>query len=90
MFNAVVANAFPEKFNAMVHASLKGDLELAKREHYDLLPITRMLFEQGNPGGVKVALETRGIMSQFMRMPLVPVSSDLASRIDQETKRLLK
>jgi 4-hydroxy-tetrahydrodipicolinate synthase len=86
---SVVANAFPEKFNAMVHASLNGDLELAKHEHYDLLPITRMLFEQGNPGGVKVALETRGIMSQYMRMPLVPVSSDLASRIDSETKRLL-
>lgn len=87
---SVVANAFPEKFNTMVHASLKGDLDLAQKEHYDLLPITRMLFEQGNPGGVKVALETRGIMSQYMRMPLVPVSSDLASRIDAETKRLLK
>jgi len=87
---SVVANSFPEKFSAMVNASLRGDLAYARELHYDLLPVTRMLFEEGNPGGVKVALEVRKLMGQVMRLPLVPVSSGLAKRITDETNRLLK
>lgn len=87
---SVVANAFPEKFSAMVQASLRGDLAYARQLHYDLLPVTRMLFEEGNPGGVKVSLETRKLMSQVMRRPLAPVSQELADRISKETDRLLK
>jgi len=86
---SVVANAFPEKFTKMVHASLKGDLETARKEHYDLLPITKMFFEEGNPGGVKVALVVRGIMEETMRLPLFPVSEGLRIRIIEETKKLV-
>jgi 4-hydroxy-tetrahydrodipicolinate synthase len=86
---SVVANSFPEKFSAMVSASLRGDLAYARDLHYDLLPITRMFFEEGNPGGVKVALEIRKLMNQSMRRPLIPVSSSLAARIALETKRIL-
>lgn len=86
---SVVANSFPEKFSAMVSASLRGDLAYARELHYDLLPITRMFFEEGNPGGVKVALEIRKLMNQSMRRPLIPVSSSLAARIALETKRIL-
>ncbi len=86
---SVVANAFPEKFSRMVHASLQGDLEQARKEHYDLLLITRLFFEEGNPGGVKVALKIRGVMEEHMRLPLFPVSAGLRSRIESETKFLL-
>lgn len=86
---SVVANAFPEKFNQMVHASINEDLPKARRHHFDLLPVTKMLFEEGNPGGVKVALEARGIMIADMRLPLQPVSEGLKNRIIAETKRLL-
>jgi 4-hydroxy-tetrahydrodipicolinate synthase len=86
---SVVANAFPEKFSRMVHASMEGDLDTARKEHYDLLPITKMFFEEGNPGGVKVALAVRGIMEENMRMPLYPVSDGLRARITSETNNLL-
>jgi 4-hydroxy-tetrahydrodipicolinate synthase len=86
---SVVANAFPEKFAAMVHASMAGDLDLARKEHYDLFAITKMFFEEGNPGGVKVALNVRGLMSEKMRLPLHPVSEGLRQRITTETKALL-
>jgi 4-hydroxy-tetrahydrodipicolinate synthase len=86
---SVVANAFPELFSAMVNASLQGELEKARKFHYELFSITKMFFEEGNPGGVKVALEARGIMSEHMRLPLMPVSSGLRSRIQSETARLL-
>ncbi len=86
---SVVANAFPEKFSKMVHASMEGDLDTARKEHYDLLPITKMFFEEGNPGGVKVALAVRGIMEENMRLPLYPVSDGLRARIMTETNNLL-
>jgi 4-hydroxy-tetrahydrodipicolinate synthase len=87
---SVVANALPEKFSIMVNASLKGDFEVARPIHNELLAITKMFFEEGNPGGVKVALENRAIMSQNLRLPLVPVSLSLAERISLEMKRVLK
>ena len=86
---SVVANAFPERFSQMVRASMEGNLTLAKEAHYDLFNVTKMFFEEGNPGGVKVALAQRGLMSETMRMPLYPVSEGLRSRIQAETKRLL-
>jgi 4-hydroxy-tetrahydrodipicolinate synthase len=86
----VVSNALPERFTNMVHAALNQDFSTARKEHYDLLLITRYFFEQGNPGGVKVGLSVRNIMEKHMRMPLWPVSKDLEDRISQEMFRLLK
>ena len=86
---SVVANAFPELFSTMVNASIKGDLLSARVAHYELFSITKMFFEEGNPGGVKVALAARGIMDEYMRLPLMPVSDNLRNRIISETKRLI-
>lgn len=86
---SVVANAFPERFSQMVHASMEGQLERAKAAHYDLFSVTKMFFEEGNPGGVKVALAARGLMQETMRLPLYPVSEGLRKRIQAETTRLL-
>ena len=87
---SVVAQAFPEKFTKMVNASLEGNYDVARNLHYDLIPVTKMFFEEGNPGGVKVALENRKLMSQVMRRPLVQVSKTLESQINEETDRLLR
>ncbi len=86
---SVVANAFPKRFSSMVHHAIEGKTVLAKEDHYTLFPITKMLFEEGNPGGVKVALAEQGIMKPFMRRPLYPVSDGLKIRIEQETKKIL-
>ena len=86
---SVVANAFPERFSQMVHASMEGQLERAKAAHYDLFSVTKMFFEEGNPGGVKVALAARGLMQETMRLPLYPVSEGLRKRIQAETTRLM-
>lgn len=87
---SVVANAFPRKFKQMVKASLVGDLSLAREAHYDLFSVTKMFFEQGNPGGVKVALAKLGLMQATMRLPLYEVSEDLKNRIEVETQRLIQ
>ena len=87
---SVVANALPEKFAKMVKASVEENLLVARKEHYDLLPITKMFFEEGNPGGVKIALAKRSVMNSHMRLPLVQVSEGLKNRIEKEIESLLK
>jgi 4-hydroxy-tetrahydrodipicolinate synthase len=82
---SVVANSFPKQFRQMVAASLNGDLVTARKLHYDLLPITKLFFTEGNPGGVKIALEELGWMAPHMRLPLVQVSDNLRTVIQQET-----
>jgi len=85
---SVVANAFPTRFSAMVHSAINGDFEASRKEHYELLPITKLFFAEGNPGGVKVALEELRWMQAYMRLPLVPVSDGLHRAIVAETHRL--
>lgn len=86
---SVVANAFPALFSKMVHAAMNGELELARAAHYKLFDVTKMFFEQGNPGGVKAALAHMQLMDEYMRLPLFPVSDELRKRIEKETTAIL-
>ncbi len=86
---SVVANAFPALFSTMVHAAMNGELEVARAAHYKLFDITKMFFEQGNPGGVKAALAHMQLMDEYMRLPLFPVSDELRKRIENETTAIL-
>ncbi len=86
---SVVANAFPALFSKMVHSAMKGKWDKARIAHYKLFDITKMFFEQGNPGGIKAALAHLEIMEDYLRPPLFPVSEDLKKRIEVETNAIL-
>jgi 4-hydroxy-tetrahydrodipicolinate synthase len=86
---SVVANAFPALFSNMVHAAIRGELDVARAAHYKLFDVTKMFFEQGNPGGVKAALAHMELMDEYMRLPLFPVSDELRKRIEKETTAIL-
>ena len=86
---SVVANAFPALFSTMVHSAMRGELDAAREAHYKLFDVTKMFFEQGNPGGVKSALAHMQLMDEYMRLPLFPVSDDLRKRIEKETIAIL-
>ncbi len=86
---SVVANAFPKRFSEMVHYSLDKNIDEARSAHYDLLKVTNLFFAEGNPGGVKVALEEIGLMKRTMRQPLYDVSDGLKASIIAETNKIL-
>lgn len=87
---SVVANAFPYAFSTMVRHALAGKIEESRKIHYELLYFTGLMFAEGSPAGIKAALSTMNIVSNFLRLPLTPVSRDLMSRITEETERLVK
>jgi len=86
---SVIANALPERFSSMVNRSLNNEMHHAKNEHFELFDMTRLLFAEGNPGGIKEALAYRQICKNHMRLPLVPVSQKLKAKLFAEMKRLL-
>lgn len=81
---SVIAQGLPEKFTAMVNAALEGNLEKANALHYDLMDIIDLIFEEGNPAGIKAVLEQLDIIeSAEVRLPLVAATSELRSRISR-------
>ncbi|HOP03333.1 MAG TPA: 4-hydroxy-tetrahydrodipicolinate synthase [Tenuifilaceae bacterium] len=71
---SVVGNAFPKQFSTLVHHALNGNIAEAKELHYNLIELIDTLFVEGNPGGIKAALEILGIIENNLRLPLAPIS----------------
>ncbi|MEG0466947.1 MAG: 4-hydroxy-tetrahydrodipicolinate synthase [Mucinivorans sp.] len=78
---SVSVNAFTSKFTDMVHSAMGGDLSTASRLNLTLHEATELLFEEGNPGGIKAALAYKSIISNVLRLPLTPISQNLCDRI---------
>ncbi|NBC84674.1 MAG: 4-hydroxy-tetrahydrodipicolinate synthase [Bacteroidetes bacterium] len=68
---SVISNAEPKRFCSMVAASLEGDLQAAREQHFDLLPAMRACFFETNPVPVKAVLADDGVMTPHVRLPLV-------------------
>jgi 4-hydroxy-tetrahydrodipicolinate synthase len=79
---SVIANACPKVFSEMVSHAMKGNYEKAATLHYKLYDLMNALFEEGNPAGVKAALEILKITQNNLRLPLVPVSDTLHKKIE--------
>ncbi|RIV25344.1 4-hydroxy-tetrahydrodipicolinate synthase [Fibrisoma montanum] len=77
---SVIANAFPARFSTMIDAALRGDFAFAQRELGHFLRIDPLLYEEGNPVGVKKILEILGFISSEVRLPLAKASDDLGER----------
>jgi 4-hydroxy-tetrahydrodipicolinate synthase len=80
---SVLANAFPQRFSDMTRAALAGDFARAQQLLFGLLPLNPLMYEEGNPVGVKAALALQGVCEPAVRLPLVPASESLMARIKQ-------
>lgn len=78
---SVTANALPQQMSEMVNLCLKSNYKKAKIIHEELLPFSKAIFEEGNPVGIKAALEILGICQNNLRLPLVKSSKSLYSKI---------
>jgi len=71
---SVIANTMPRPFTDMVRAALRQDMPAAQQLNFKLLELYKLLFIEGNPVGVKAALELQGLCSRQVRLPLVPMT----------------
>jgi 4-hydroxy-tetrahydrodipicolinate synthase len=85
---SVVGNALPRQTSDMARLCLTGDFKAAQKIHSRLIDFTRLMFVEGSPAGVKAALKHLGICGDTLRLPLVPVGDNTATKIIGETKKL--
>jgi len=78
---SVASNAFPEDFWHIVHN--KDRTLQAKYEE-----MVRLLFAEGNPVGIKAVLAQKGIIQNYLRLPLVSASPDLHQQIKAELQHI--
>ena len=80
---SVLGNAYPKEYSQMINYALDGDFKNAKHLHYKLLPLMKAIFMDGNPGGVKYALNKLGICQNEFRLPVVPVNKTTEKSLDE-------
>ena len=67
---------------------LDNKLEEARNIHYLFTDILKLIFEEGNPAGIKAVLKHQGKIENHLRLPLVPVSKELYKKISNEAEKI--
>ncbi|MFZ4058064.1 MAG: 4-hydroxy-tetrahydrodipicolinate synthase [Ferruginibacter sp.] len=78
---SVAANCFPRVFSDMVRSGLAHDFVKAKQLNDPLIEAYSLLFKENNPAGVKAFLAEMGIVQNYLRLPLTPLSAGVHQQI---------
>jgi 4-hydroxy-tetrahydrodipicolinate synthase len=87
---SVIGQGYPIEFSQMIRFGLQRKVDEAYALQYRIMNSIDMIFEQGNPGGIKEIFKILGISENTLRLPLVSVNENLAERLELFTKKLLK
>lgn len=85
---SVIGEGIPKQFSEMIRLGLKGKVREAYDIHYRVADGINLIFEQGNPAGIKEIFSYLGLSENTVRLPLVNVDADLAVRINNFMKEL--
>lgn len=78
---SVIGQALTAPFVALIHASSSGDRQKTQTLMGDLSDLIDLIFEEGNPTGIKALLSILGICRSNVRLPLIPASTGLESKL---------
>jgi 4-hydroxy-tetrahydrodipicolinate synthase len=78
---SVAANALPKEFTHMVRLCLKGDFKAAKQLNDRLIESYDLMFAENNPAGVKAFMAEMGLLQNYLRLPMVPLSTALHEKV---------
>jgi 4-hydroxy-tetrahydrodipicolinate synthase len=87
---SVIGQGFPKEFSEMIRLGLNRKVEDAFKLHYSLVDCIDMIFEQGNPAGIKEVFSILGITENVVRLPLVSVDESLSNRIQEYVKKSVR
>ena len=71
---SVMGNAFPKEFSGMIRAALNGDFVEARRLNKLTYDLHKWLYIEGNPVGIKSAMQQLGFGTNDVRLPLARMS----------------
>ncbi|MCI3936782.1 4-hydroxy-tetrahydrodipicolinate synthase [Chryseobacterium aahli] len=85
---SVIGQGYPKEFSTMVQLAFDKKVDEAYEIHNKLVEITRLIFAEGNPCGIKVILTEKGLIKNYLRLPLVPASEGLYAKIKAEMAKI--
>jgi len=85
---SVAANVFPKQFSEMIRYSLAFDFTAAKKLNDLLLKGYDLMFAENNPAGAKAFLAEMGILQNYLRLPVVPLSEPLHEQVKAYLKTM--
>jgi 4-hydroxy-tetrahydrodipicolinate synthase len=85
---SVIGQGFPKEFSEMIRLGLNRKVNEAYKYQYLLADAMEMIFEQGNPAGIKEVFALLDICQNTVRLPLVNVDQNLSSRLDHFIKKI--
>lgn len=85
---SVVSNVVPGEMAALCRAYFEGNIDEARRIHYRLLPLAKVMFCETNPIPVKEAVHMMGMMTEEIRLPLTRLSEENRSALAAVMKEL--
>ncbi len=83
---SVTCNLLPKQCSEMIEAASRGDWAKARKIHYELAAINRVLFIETNPAPVKTALALMKKIKPDLRLPLAPLSEASLAELRQTLK----
>ncbi len=86
---SVIGNAIPGLYSKIIQHGLNRNVEEAYTLQYRALDLIRMIYDEGNPTGVKVLMEALGLCENHLRLPLVEASDGLRLKLRNELKNTI-
>ena len=80
---SVIANIVPADLKEMITEFEKGNIEGARKIHYRLLPLIKVMFIETNPAPVKTAMELMGMISGELRLPMCPMKNANVEKLEK-------
>ncbi|AYO57216.1 4-hydroxy-tetrahydrodipicolinate synthase [Chryseobacterium sp. 6424] len=85
---SVIGQGYPKEFSTMLKLAFEGKVKEAYEIHNKLVEITRLIFAEGNPAGIKTVLAEKGIIKNHLRLPLVAATTCLQEKIKAEMAKI--
>ena len=79
---SVIGQGLPKDFSTLISLGLEGNAKEAFKLHYKLAKSIDLIFEEGNPVGIKAMLKKKNICSDYVRLPLVNTTPELQEKIN--------
>jgi len=86
---SVIANAFPREWSHMIRLALTRENDRANAIHNQLLELHRHIYVEGNPAGIKTALQFLGLCNNEVRLPLTPMSDEASNAMKRQINKLV-
>jgi 4-hydroxy-tetrahydrodipicolinate synthase len=79
---SVISNLLPGKVKQMVKYAADGNYAEARAIHFQLFPLIKAIFLDGNPVGIKHAMKVAGMDTGELRLPLCEASEATKKQIE--------